>query len=588
MIAASEIASGKNMFMPAGPSLAQSIGAFWKFLAALAFFALVISWLIISRAAEDQKEHMFFSMHARAESLGWAVEASARFFRQRHCSSMQPMLLEISRQPGVAWLAFVDASGRIISDSNAGLDGKQLYTPAELEQLQPSTELKGRFSPDDPNIYETWRLFAPYRISPRQRHHRQEAESPVYLFIALDATDFKQNLHDYVFGLALIAGLTTLASLCLIALVFYIYNFRQSRKTLAITEALALRIIENYPGALLVTDTRGQITFCNDKGREFLNIPRKMPLPELSGLTYYDWDSLLGELAGGNTVLDRDAVLRVAGDMSRDASISAVAIYDVDAEPCAFLFVIRDMDEINLLKRRLARSERLSAAGRLAAGLAHEIRNPLSSIRGYARYLEARLKNDQLGQATAKLLDEETGRINNVLTDLLTLARPPELHLKRQPLQAILKKAMLIAKPDADAKNIRIELDMTNDESCLPEVDSDRLLQAILNLTLNAVQAVKPGGSVCLRLARGQKNPHNSEWIISVEDNGPGMSEKIRGQIFTPYFTTKESGTGLGLAITRQIVESHNGEINVASAPGKGAIFTISIPVGKIHGNKKE
>lgn len=238
----------------------------------------------------------------------------------------------------------------------------------------------------------------------------------------------------------------------------------------------------------------------------------------------------------------------------------------------------RDLGEIRKLEKKLRQSERLSSLGHLAAGLAHEIRNPLSSIKGYATYLAEKLKTDPLAKGAAELLAEETGRLNRVLSDLLSLAKPPTTELKELDLGATLKRAVDLASPEAKAKNIGLEL-VLPEEIIVIKGDADRLVQAFLNLLMNAVQATQAGGKI---RAVMRTQPRNIQ--IDISDNGPGMSEEISSQIFTPYFTTRSQGTGLGLAIVQQIAEAHGGSISVASRLGHGSVFTMDLPRGETHG----
>ncbi len=242
------------------------------------------------------------------------------------------------------------------------------------------------------------------------------------------------------------------------------------------------------------------------------------------------------------------------------------------------IFSFRNLAEIRRLEEQLSTSRKLSAIGKLASGLAHEIRNPLSSICGYAHYLEQKFGQGCMEKEIARLLVEETTRINNVLTDLLRLARPPRLNMQKMSVQNLLQKVYMLALPDAREKGINLEMDKTSQD--IPEVmaDADKLTQALLNLVINAHQATPKDGSVCL--AAKVILQHDVPYIqIRVRDTGHGISDKNLQQIFTPYFSTRATGTGLGLAITRQIVESHGGSLIAASVPGQGATMTIILPV---------
>lgn len=572
-------------------------------LAALAVAGLCVAALLIDRAAERERAQMLAAIHGRADSLVWALEGGARLLEgTAHgggTGGLAPLVAEVARQPGVAWIAITDGAGRILADSNAELAGAVLYTPEELRRLAPGTHTRGRFSPDDPSIYETWRLFAPGRLRGHGRRHGPAPETPPQVagvrcvFVALDVSGMEEQLADSVFQLWLVAGLVLVASLAVAGLALLFRRYRSSRRRLADAEAVAAQVVRNYPAGLVVLDTAGEVRLCNARARAMLGMAEK-GAPALAG-TGLDWPALMAELDAGAPLLERELELwRPHGD-PLPVQLTAARLMGSGGEALGYLFALRDLVEVRSLERRLRQQERLSALGNLAAGLAHEIRNPLSSIRGYATYLTERLAGDPLGRATGQMLIEETGRLDRVLSDLLGLARPRKIAPAPVSLGALLSRVVAVAAPDAAEKGVRLRARLpaveTDDKA---SVDGDRLMQAVLNLVINAIQATEPGGEVEVELARapapsarGGEGPGERDaarqrqgdcWRIRVRDTGCGMSAATAAQIFTPYFTTKASGTGLGLAIARQVVEQHGGAISASSVPGGGTTMTILLP----------
>lgn len=554
-------------------------GLFWILLTICAFFAFVLCALLIGRSSGNQYQQMLLAMRSRAEDLVWAFEGGARYFRHKHGELLPEILREMGRQPGIAWVALVNDRGRIIQDSNQELAGSTLYTVEELQRLAPGPQIQGRFSPDDPDIYETWKVFQPERLERRKKDRVEAARGPIYIFIALDAEPYLKNFQERMARTRQLAILISLASLCLIALLFYIYNFHISRKKLKAAEALAFKVIEAYPGGLVATDLTGRVELYNDKAKELLGFS-KAAMRNADFANARAWRAVFQELGQGATILEREIQLPVRGGRELAAILTALAIPHADK----YLFVLREMDEVKKLQKRLAESRRLSAVGKLAASIAHEIRNPLSSVRGYAHYLLGRLANDPMGKASAELLVEETKRINDVLTDLLSLARPAKIQAERTDLAALLEKAALVVKPDAEAARVELELVRPEPGPCgqtLVFIDKNRFLQALLNLLLNAIHFTPAKGRVrlSLRWEGGLQAHPQGAWLIQVADSGPGIPDSIMGQIFNPYFSTRENGTGLGLSISRQIVESHGAELTVSSSPGQGATFSIILPI---------
>ena len=238
-----------------------------------------------------------------------------------------------------------------------------------------------------------------------------------------------------------------------------------------------------------------------------------------------------------------------------------------------FFIVIRSY---YLLEEQVQRTEKMAAIGRLAAGVAHEIRNPLSSIRGFAYLLGRGHGKETPEREYADVMVREIDRINHVVTDLLNFSRPMTLEPESTVLPDLIDH--VVALVSADAKNHGVEIHV----DCEPGIplmwlDPNQVTQALLNLMLNAVNAMETGGALKIRTAVS----HDGEGPeIQVEDNGPGIDPDVQEKIFEPFYTTRERGTGLGLAMVRKIAENHDGGIGVESPlPGKssGARFTLSL-----------
>ncbi len=231
-------------------------------------------------------------------------------------------------------------------------------------------------------------------------------------------------------------------------------------------------------------------------------------------------------------------------------------------------------EEIERLHRtQMSRAEHLATLGELAAGLAHEIRNPLAGIAGVIEIVGRDLPPTSPARAVIKDVRLEVTQINRILTDLLQTARPHPPQVRPTDLNTTVEHAVMLARQQVLSKPIKIELEK---DPQLPNVehDSDQLHQVILNLLLNAVQAIDATGKIRVVLAAKKENA-----LISVSDSGRGISPEHLPFIFRPFYTTKGNGTGLGLSLARRIVEDHRGKIEVESEPGKGSEFLITLPI---------
>lgn len=232
------------------------------------------------------------------------------------------------------------------------------------------------------------------------------------------------------------------------------------------------------------------------------------------------------------------------------------------------------------LQEATHRKEKLVALGHLAAGVAHEIRNPLSSIKGLAKYFAERTPPGGEAYELAQVMAKEADRLNRVVSELLELVRPA--HLKWQPvdLNEVISHSLQLVSQDALSRNITLHF-TAHPAGCHIQADPDRLNQVLLNLYLNAIQAIDHEGAITVSVAECG----DGRVRLSVTDSGKGMTAEQLQAIFTPYFTTKADGTGLGLAVVQNIVEQHGGTIHVESTPSKGAVFTLYLPV---NGQQKD
>lgn len=230
-------------------------------------------------------------------------------------------------------------------------------------------------------------------------------------------------------------------------------------------------------------------------------------------------------------------------------------------------------EEIELLHRtQMSRAEHLATLGELAAGLAHEIRNPLAGIAGVIEIIGRDLPSTSPARAVVKDVRQEISQINRILTDLLETARPHPPRFCRSNLNTTVEHAVMLARQQVLSRPIRIELEKATD---LPDVehDSDQIHQVLLNLLLNATQAIESAGTI--HVAITSKDDHAS---VVVTDTGRGIAPQQLAHIFRPFYTTKGNGTGLGLSLARRITEEHQGRIEVSSVLGKGSRFEVMLP----------
>jgi two-component system sensor histidine kinase HydH len=205
--------------------------------------------------------------------------------------------------------------------------------------------------------------------------------------------------------------------------------------------------------------------------------------------------------------------------------------------------------------------------------VAHEIRNPLSSIKALATFFAGQFASGSEGREAADVMTQEVDRLNRAITELLEFARPTDLKPQPTDMRFLVERSLQLVRQDAADRDIRIETHI-DDDLCPVWIDPDRFSQCLLNLYLNAIQAMDKGGTLGVRC----RSDGVRQLEIAVSDTGQGIAPADRQQIFNPYFTTKPKGTGLGLAIVHKIVEAHEGRLQVESTAGQGSRFTLRLP----------
>lgn len=226
------------------------------------------------------------------------------------------------------------------------------------------------------------------------------------------------------------------------------------------------------------------------------------------------------------------------------------------------------------LQLQVAKAERLAAMGTLAAGVAHEIRNPLSSIKGFATYFGEKFAPDSADRELAQVMVGEVERVNRVVSELLALTRPSDLRLTLQNPWVLLQHTLRLV--EGDCRTAKITLEAVPGSQDLVLLDADRMRQALINVLLNAIQAMPDGGTLKATVVR-----QRDRLEFRIRDTGPGLTPRDLARIFDPYFTTRSQGTGLGLPLVQKIIEAHEGRIRLNSIPGQGTEVVLELPVRK-------
>ncbi|MBS1257089.1 MAG: Signal transduction histidine-protein kinase AtoS [Candidatus Scalindua arabica] len=342
-------------------------------------------------------------------------------------------------------------------------------------------------------------------------------------------------------------------------------------------------ILGSMHSSVVAVDTDGKIVTFNKVAEETLNVVARDVLGK-------DIKSALGHIGGFVDLLSESMskrenidnvkrMIEIDDGKTRRIESSISVLKDESGTITGVVEIFQDLSEICELKGRLNSANDLVSIGTMAASIAHEIRNPLNGIEGFACLLERELEGDSL--RLVKYIIKGTKNINKIVTDLLFLARPIKLNQRKYELSKIIDKALLFAYQELGQKgnrDIQIEKDYGCDDFVL--CDPDRLQQAFLNILLNAIQSMPEGGQIKVFTRKSDTNDIPKIQIGFV-DTGNGIKESTIEKIFEPFFTTKDGGTGLGLAIVRKIIELHEGRINILSEHKKGTTILVNLPTSQ-------
>ena len=367
-------------------------------------------------------------------------------------------------------------------------------------------------------------------------------------------------------------------------------------------DAVIDALLEDADTGVLLIDPRGRIAAMNRAGRRVLSrgaspalrtvVPGEDPIREAR-------DRARGE---------HETVLLAAGGGEVPALVRTYRI----GRPPWILVSVRDLTRVRRMQQELRRHERLATLGQLSAGVAHEIRNPLAGIGTSAQVLLRRFEPRDERARFVQVILEEVGRLDRIVTSLLQYARPRAPELKRSALAGCIDRVLELTSDAMSRAGVSVERDVAARLGDL-YIDPDLVTQVVLNVTLNAVQAMEGGGTLRYEVRRvrrwpaargagrrsddrkrrdarrGGRDRSRIEYQqLRISDTGPGIPRGVLSKLFDPFFTTRPNGTGLGLSISQTIMQEHGGSIEIASREGRGTTVLLNFPVEKRHGERRD
>ena len=408
---------------------------------------------------------------------------------------------------------------------------------------------------------------------------------PIEYDLMLTEKDFLYNIFAHISAFYMVAFLSGYLSSRLEKTTQELEQTDSDLKELALFNK---ELIENIPSGIFTTDIDGRILIFNRAAEDITGVERKIALsqkieeifpfitppgPPLLKVNSPSTPLLKGR--GGGVIGRIEGVIRHHEEGSRIISLTISSLTDVTGEETGFIGIFQDITQFKNMEAEVKQKEKWAAIGELSANIAHEIRNPLASLKGSVEMLRENRVTEKHKERLTKIALKEMERLNKIITDFLTYSSPRAAEFSMFDLNLVLGDTLELIKNTALLrKDIFIR---KNFNGPLPvNADHQKLQQVFWNLGMNAIEAMPSGGEL---LVSAERRDNFIEVVF--QDTGVGIPKEDVGKIFYPFFTTKDEGTGLGLAIAYRIIEEHKGRISIVSNPGGGTIFKVMIPDGK-------
>lgn len=572
--------------------------------------SLYLTWRSIAHQREIVEDHMIMTGSSILRGVDNNLQRIVRSFRMNpQAAKLFPamakeLFTELAKSEDIAFITLYDIEGKPVVTSEKDEAKPNIELPENVthaiepgrawhvmaEQEKSSVLISGLKVP--PGIaalavgedFPGRGLGMRHRMGQGMQHdmgqgmREDDADVPsVFLIVGFNAAKHLAQFREYRRAATYQTGYVFMAAVVMWSLAFAYLRRRGGERKLMRMERFQNKLLDNMPDGLVTLSDSGEITAANHSAKRLLAPADEEGVPEIVGANWSDFDI-------GHSFTDAAALSPYEWEQfdyqGRQLEILSLPLQaNEDDEFDQRLVLMRDRTEIRSLEEDLNEAKRLAAIGSLAAGVAHEVRNPLSSLRGFAQLFATKLKGQDPLDQYAKTMVQEADRLNRVVTDLLYLARPRQLDPGPVSLEELGESLKQLMRFDFQNKETEPEFDFGD---VRVHADQDALRQILLNLISNSLDAIascpdcdKPG---TIRLTADQGD--SGVWI-TVADNGPGLDPEVDDDIFKPFVTGKKTGTGLGLAIVQNIMRAHKGRAVVESEPGEGMKVRLFFPAGE-------
>ncbi len=555
----------------------------WLIIGAILLMVPIIA-MTVRQQIVDHKAASKRLLVEKGDALIRSLEAGARtgMHAMPNRFQIQQLIEETAVQPDIAYIYLANLKGHIIAHS----DPNQMNTTVSLPPDMEITLQWRNHQPDSSEpVFEVYRLFKPlhppmrrhgsrHRIQPpKERPFHQTLTSPpaTYVVVGLNSGTLAATRNTEIRHMVTASIRLAILGIAGVVLLFLYQRYREARSSLSHAQAFSDVIVNHMPTGLIAIDPDGNIATANTVAAHILDLtPDHLTGQSIARVLPEELQTLLKKETTKPTINEELLNCTLADGTTIPLEVSLSDMQGDEKAVLGKVLLIKDLSEIIALKNEVTRNQRLAAIGRLAGGVAHEIRNPLSSIKGFATYFKERYAKVPEDQKIANIMIDEVTRLDRVVGQLQDFSRPVTIRKKATDLNLLIQDALMLVEQQTKEHHIDVKR-LIDPNMTSVWIDGERIRQVLLNLFINAIDAMKQGGTLTVQAERSAKE----DLTIHVRDTGPGIGSEMINHIFDPYFTTKSTGTGLGLAIAHNIINTHGGTLTVTSRPHEGATLTI-------------
>ena len=514
------------------------------------------------------------------ETLIKAIEAAMRTSMMHHMGdsdAVYTLLTESSRANDIVFIIITDKDGEVISQtdnappaSNFSADRKRLEeTEMSVTSLEEQT---GIFTVTKHLSLRPHMRRTGMRMGPVNDTGAAHPLTNSIISLGLYTHEFDEARRQDVQHAIFMGAILFLVGSAGLYVLFLYQGMRVAKSTLANMKIYTENVIESIPVGLVTLDSQDRVVSCNRKMEELMGRSIQEIQGRMLNDAFPDCQLTVAEIC--SSILDYSTECVTGDGKNIPVKIGGSVLVNSEGESIGTVLVIRDLSLIRDMEQQLERSRRMAALGTMAAGIAHEIRNPLGTLKGFAHYFGNQPSATEESQNYARLMESEIDRLNRNISGLLQFARPREPNIVKVSLDDLIRKTVALMERDFSERGLNFHYRCNT--RVIVNTDPDMLTQVLLNLLKNSIAATPAGGEVSLTASSD-----TTQVRITVSDSGKGMTEEESGKMFDPFFTTRKTGTGLGLAISHQIIEQLGGTFEVVTAPEEGTAVTVVLPFGQ-------